>query len=359
MVNVVCFETSLMLKKLFFPNDDKADHFAPLDGLRGLAVLLVLFGHARLIGMPFPGFMDIDQIGVSGVHLFFVLSAYLLDRQIANTLLQHKADVRYWLNYSLRRILRIYPLFFLSLLLYCYLTTRINVEGDMVFGHTILPKSIIKYLTLQKGEGFYWSIPVEFKYYFVSPFLMLFCHYVLRWNVKRILLFFVVCIGISIAIKMNINLSKISTINYLPVFLIGTILSIADLLKQDDLLNWQQKYAKIIEIIGWIALGSIIITIFGGFTSAYKNAILWGIVLFSTKYGQGWLHSLFSLSFLRLWGVLSFSAYLLHRAVLGYVHHIVTIPNKIEFFVFLGITLLVSTVSYLLIERPLSRIRLR
>ncbi len=359
MVNVVCFETSLMLKKLFFPNDDKADHFAPLDGLRGLAVLLVLFGHARLIGMPFPGFMDIDQIGVSGVHLFFVLSAYLLDRQIANTLLQHKADVRYWLNYSLRRILRIYPLFFLSLLLYCYLTTRINIEGDMVFGHTILPKSIIKYLTLQKGEGFYWSIPVEFKYYFVSPFLMLFCHYVLRWNVKRILLFFVVCIGISIAIKMNINLSKISTINYLPIFLIGTILSIADLLKQDDLLNWQQKYAKIIEIIGWIALGGIFITNVWGFSSAYKNAILWGIVLFATKYGYGWLHSLFSLSFLRLWGVLSFSAYLLHRAVLGYVHHIVTIPNKIEFFVFLGITLLVSTVSYLLIERPLGRIRLR
>ena len=53
-------------------------HLDALDGLRGLAVLVVIGSHLSNVGMlPRPG---LSGTGKSGVYLFFVLSAYLLTR---------------------------------------------------------------------------------------------------------------------------------------------------------------------------------------------------------------------------------------------------------------------------------------
>jgi hypothetical protein len=47
-----------------------------LDGLRGLAILLVVVAHS-------PGlFVFLPNVGRAGVYLFFVLSAFLLSRQL-------------------------------------------------------------------------------------------------------------------------------------------------------------------------------------------------------------------------------------------------------------------------------------
>ena len=93
-------------------------------------------------------------------------------------------------------------------------------------------------------------------------------------------------------------------------------------------------------------------------SSGIKNALLWGLVLFAAKYGRGIISYVFSFTFLRLWGIFSFSAYLLHRAILGYVYHLSPFPNKSKLIVFLILSLLVSLISYLVIEKPLSKIRL-
>lgn len=41
----------MSLKGIFFPHDHRKDHHKSLDGLRGWAVLLVLFGHAANQGL--------------------------------------------------------------------------------------------------------------------------------------------------------------------------------------------------------------------------------------------------------------------------------------------------------------------
>ena len=70
------------IKNILFPNDYKKDHFKALDGLRGFAVLLVLLSHtSNGKAYMLPGF-NFSSMGKVGVYLFFVLSAYLLDRQI-------------------------------------------------------------------------------------------------------------------------------------------------------------------------------------------------------------------------------------------------------------------------------------
>jgi peptidoglycan/LPS O-acetylase OafA/YrhL len=78
-----------------------------LDGLRGVAILLVLASHTPLSAVvPFGG---------SGVDLFFVLSGYL----ITSILLKSKGSPAYVRNFYIRRGLRIWPLYAV-LLVFCY-----------------------------------------------------------------------------------------------------------------------------------------------------------------------------------------------------------------------------------------------
>ncbi len=91
-----------------------------LDGLRGLAILLVLLGHF------FGGAIAVgpDSIWVyvpislrltwSGVDLFFVLSGFL----IGGILLDHRGAANYYKVFYLRRACRIFPLYYLTLFLF-------------------------------------------------------------------------------------------------------------------------------------------------------------------------------------------------------------------------------------------------
>ena len=141
--------------ELFFPHDSKAEHFKALDGLRGIAVLFVLLSHTSNANILFHEFLNFRRIGQAGVFLFFVLSAYLLDRQIALALMSKKYSIRYWLNYFLRRFLRIYPLFAIALLLYGFVNyigieTVIDRVGD-----------IRRHLLLRKGESVFGLFPLN------------------------------------------------------------------------------------------------------------------------------------------------------------------------------------------------------
>jgi peptidoglycan/LPS O-acetylase OafA/YrhL len=87
-------------------------HVPALDGLRGLAVVLVMAHHFLMnIATGSPGadaFLDFFRAGWFGVDLFFVLSGYL----ITGILLDAKPQPRAIRNFYLRRSLRIFPLYF-------------------------------------------------------------------------------------------------------------------------------------------------------------------------------------------------------------------------------------------------------
>src|SRR5688500_18177526 len=82
-------------------------HIRALGGLRGLAIILVLLYHL------FP-FFPLSKFGWSGVDLFFVLSGFL----ITGILLDTVHEKYYWRNFITRRVLRIFPLYYFSLLLF-------------------------------------------------------------------------------------------------------------------------------------------------------------------------------------------------------------------------------------------------
>lgn len=349
---------------IFYPHDHKKDHFKALDGLRGLAVLFVLLSHASSYDIFIHEYLNFSRLGKLGVFLFFVLSAYLLDRQIALVFLKEKSSNLYWKNYFLRRFMRIYPLFFIALIVH-YL---INI----VYFPTVIDSfgMIGKHMLLLKGESIFWSIPVEFKYYFISPILMWFLNRFIKWDLKQtISLILFISFG-SVIIASIIDLPNVSTFRYLSIFLVGTLLSIVELIFSKS--GFWTNYRRLFEWSGWAAIGIILITIpfyseilFGKTVNFNKPvyyipySFIWGAILLSAKYGHGLVKRLLEIKFLRFVGAISFSAYLFHMPVLEVVHMSTIIPQGLKFYVFLFGTLFVSSFSYMIIEKPLSSIRIR
>jgi len=88
---------------------------ASLDGLRGVAILAVLAHQLCIDGYPANYGVRLAllpfQAGWFGVQLFFVLSGFL----ITGILLETRSVSNYWSSFFLRRVLRIFPLYYLLL----------------------------------------------------------------------------------------------------------------------------------------------------------------------------------------------------------------------------------------------------
>lgn len=104
-------------------------HVPALDGVRGLAILLVLMAHLLVANTQtgnrlLNALVRIRGIGWSGVDLFFVLSGFL----ITGILYDSVSTTGYFKNFYARRFLRIFPLYYGFLLLLICLTHPLRLQ---------------------------------------------------------------------------------------------------------------------------------------------------------------------------------------------------------------------------------------
>ena len=149
-------------------------HVPALDGLRGLAVLLVLIFHiaqsepAPAVGIA-RAICQATRLGQTGVDLFFVLSGFLITGILHDT----KASPRYFLNFYGRRTLRIFPLYY-GVLIAAYVlmpaffgVRPLGVDPIWLWTYTAnLPTTF----GVDGGTfGHFWTLAIEEQFYLVWP----------------------------------------------------------------------------------------------------------------------------------------------------------------------------------------------
>lgn len=184
-----------------------------VDGLRGIAVIIVLLFHflnnSYSNSNELNGFemiiSKITSFGWAGVNLFFVISGFL----IGTILLRNKSKKNYFSTFYKRRFLRILPLYFVFL--FSYLLTKFLIDNNslQIFKN---PIPIMEYFLLVQnfamsrlgrfGSGALiptWSLAIEEQFYLIIPVLI----YLLNKN--YLLYLSILMIGFSFWFRLNSN----------------------------------------------------------------------------------------------------------------------------------------------------------
>lgn len=167
-----------------------------LDGLRGIAIILVILLHyfyqsspaidhpVTLAGHLYAWFRMCAALGWTGVDLFFVLSGFL----IGGILLDVKDSPSYYKTFYVRRFYRIVPIYYLWILGYIFLLFTVRdgisayisdpfnptLKGGVLWLFAFVQRvTFDKYMTL----GWTWLVPtwslaVEEQFYLIAPVLI-------------------------------------------------------------------------------------------------------------------------------------------------------------------------------------------
>jgi peptidoglycan/LPS O-acetylase OafA/YrhL len=158
---------------------DASRHILELDGLRGLAILWVILHNTNRFtavgGWVWP-FAVLAHAGWLGVQLFFVLSGFL----ITNNLLSSRGAENYYGAFFGRRMLRIFPLYYLTLVFFFLLLPALAPLSREVLQSYRYQWSFWLFLNnWLQGTGrtilwfpHYWSLAIEEQFYLVWPFVV-------------------------------------------------------------------------------------------------------------------------------------------------------------------------------------------
>lgn len=145
-----------------------------LDGLRGVAVLLVLWYHVweiSFLAAPVAWLQFVPETGFVGVHLFFFLSGFVIAYPFIRAALAGKPQPS-WGHFAWRRAVKIVPSYFLCIFAAYAVgyaqqqpgaSTLPDVVSHALFVHTWFPQT---YGTI---TGVLWTLSVEVEFYCIFP----------------------------------------------------------------------------------------------------------------------------------------------------------------------------------------------
>lgn len=158
------------------------NHVKELDGLRGIAVVLVMALHLFKRATYFTehpileAVTTFSTVGWVGVDIFFTLSGFL----ITSILLKSKTDEHYFKNFYLRRALRIFPLYYAAIAFVLFFVPKVEEEFTNQLS-TTLPIMLLyqqnwallfKDFHITQYLGITWSLAIEEQFYLIWPFIV-------------------------------------------------------------------------------------------------------------------------------------------------------------------------------------------
>jgi len=334
-----------------------------IDGLRAIAVLSVIFYHLGLVTVG---------AGFAGVDVFFVISGYLIGGLILNECAT--GDFRFR-NFFARRARRIFPALFAVILITFAVGWMLMLPKDYQYflggGATAVLSlsniwfaSRIDYFNPQAEQDpliHTWSLGVEEQFYLVVPILI-----VLGWKFfRRYLLLTLIVLAVAsfmLAIWMSDKHPQLS-FYMLPSraweLLVGVIIALRERQLRDLASDLQAS------IIGNLSLLTLISALLllpkdvdwpGAFTLVPVLATA-GVLSYGTQVSIA-KHMLSSQP-LRMIGLMSYSAYLIHQPFIGFMTYLDMAPRTLPVKLLLLLsTFILAYLSWRLIETPFRQQRL-
>lgn len=335
-------------------------HIPQLDAVRGVAILLVLVHNLRAFVSPPLGYLT--DFGWMGVDLFFVLSGFL----ITGILLETKTSKAYFRNFYARRSLRIWPLYYLLLLVMFVFVPRLlpQYSGE-IFQRShpwwSYPFFLQDVLVADPSDsvgplGVSWSLSLEEIFYFLWPAFVRFLSTKQLQVVACVALLLCPCVrlvflyrdwpvysnpfcrfdglmmGVLLALLMRkpgFSPERWTIPAWMTIFLAGPLAIFAQL-----------------HSAGWLTF-SLDILAFAGF-------------LYVAMFSQNtWVKAFFTNRFLIFTGTISYGLYLLHKlphdafklSPLYWAH------PRIAFWAALVLSYALAIASWYLLEKPVLRLK--
>lgn len=313
-----------------------------------MAVLIVMLAHALVMFLPATK-PYLGGTGKIGVWLFFVLSSFLL----TNKFIKSGLTIKSLLEYSLGRCFRIIPIFILA----CFFYYSVGYFGFNEF------KKIVAF---QQGYGHLWTIPVEFKFYFLLPFIILIDNQIYkRYGLLPVIMLTIISILIirNFFPPSSVPDNSINTHWYIPSFLIGVLSSYMVQQRKDEPKRHGVKIslcllgvALTIPAVSYMIFGRALIT---NLPSSFLSlSIIWGVLIYHSVKDSGYYNRFFSSIVMRNIGEKSFSIYLFHWFVLTEMSKLF-LGNKLVMIASVFTSILSGWLIFALIEKPIENYRHR
>ncbi len=296
-------------------------HYPALDGLRGVAILLVVVYHNF-------GFIDYFFFGWLGVDLFFVLSGFL----ITDILLRSVGTKNFLRNFYIRRVLRIFPLYYLTLIIFLVILPRIPVALELKYytdNQVWLWTYLQNWLYIFKNPGqtntlnHLWSLAVEEQFYLVWPLIIL----LVRKPRLLLILISTVLIGV-IGLRLWIWENHIADLAYFNLYTFSRIdgicigCMVALLLRIDK--SFLKRFTPVI-VLFFAGVNLIFFFINRSHDFSFPYLALVGYTTFAMMFGllvneslspgSKLIHTVFNIGLLKFFGKISYSFYIFHWPV--------------------------------------------
>lgn len=342
------------------------EHINGLNGLRAIAVIMVVISH----WLPMNHFLNVLPLGGIGVDVFFVLSGFLISRilfQQKKTIAENR-NLKFQAikNFIVRRALRIFPIYYLFLGV-LYITNGSKVRDGFIYYLTYT--SNYYFYQTKDWHGFMahlWSLAVEEQFYIIWPLLVFFI--VKKYSVK--LLLFVIAFGTVFHLIQKEHMAYILTFSCINAFGIGALLAYVEVYKP----NFEVLFKRLVKIsfLPMIVLYVLQYTFFhfNYFPSRLFISIITVncIVVCLVNDSKNILFVFLSNRVLNFVGMISYGIYLYHCPLPAYWRRIIRTfdlkspfevleVNYYELLAQFALLIIISYFSWVIIEKPILKLK--
>jgi peptidoglycan/LPS O-acetylase OafA/YrhL len=359
-----------------FSRKTSSGKFIPeIDGLRFIAISWVFVYHVigyvyKTVGSLNPSndiFFLLGWRGPYGVHLFFIISGFILAMPFASHFLKGAPPVSLR-GYFLRRLTRLEPPYIIMLTLLfpvamivkhiSFAALAPHYGSSLFYSHFLFfPPDVSNPI-----NGVIWSLEIEVQFYILAPLLAtLFFKIGSKW-LRRFAI--VVVMAVAVAVQNSNVLFSLwpnfehTLLNYIQYFLVGFLL--VDIY----LLDWKEQPKHhiawdLVNLMVWPALIVMLYNDKNNFVQFLIPVAFFMIIcsVFSGKY----INKLWTMPLIVTIGGMCYTIYLLHYPIISALVNVTTkfrITNlglvniPIQLLVMTPVVMIASGIYFVMIERP-------